>query len=237
MVVLAPSANPRITVIIPTFNEIGNIAPLTQAIKAALNDITFEILFADDSTDTTTDIIRQLASNDKRIKFRHRCHAKGLASAVVEALPEASADFIAVMDGDFQHPPAILPKLLERAERQHGDIVIASRYITGGDAYGLSSPARHIGSQIGRFLAYVMAPRSRVTTDPLSGFFIVKRTILDGIEWQPIGFKVLLEIIVRSRPSRVLDIPFHFQQRAEAKSKASIRQLIDYARHLVRLRY
>lgn len=231
-----PTALPRISLIIPTFNEAANIEPLIQQIEASLIDTAFEVVFADDSTDATTDIIGDLASIDDHIKLRHRHRRSGLASAVVEALHEASAEFVAVLDADLQHPPALIPKMLGHAERQRSDVIVASRYAIGGGDSGLSSPARRTGSRIGRLAAYGLLPESRRTTDPLSGFFLFRRSIIDGVELRPLGFKILLEILVRCRPRRVLDVPFHFQQRAQEQSKASAVQVLNYARHLLRLR-
>jgi dolichol-phosphate mannosyltransferase len=230
------STTPRISIIVPTFNEADNIDPLTQQIEASLAGTTFEVVFADDSTDSTTDIIRKLEATDERFKLRHRDRPAGLASAVVEVLPEASAEFIAVMDGDLQHPPAIVPQMLKQAERRHGDVIVASRYALGGRDSGLSGPARRTGSKFGRFAAYAILPESRRTTDPLSGFFLFKRDIVQGVELRPLGFKILLEILVRCRPRRVFDVPYHFQQRAQQESKASAVQVLNDARHLLRLR-
>ncbi|MDP6182506.1 MAG: polyprenol monophosphomannose synthase [Gammaproteobacteria bacterium] len=229
-------ATPRISLIVPTFNEATNVESLIKQIDANLTDTGFELVFADDSTDATPEIIRKLAATDERIKLCHRDRSAGLASAVVEALPEAFGEFVAVMDADLQHPPAVVPQMIEHAKRHQGDIIVASRYAVGGRDSGLSGPARRIGSKIGRLAAYTLLPESRRTTDPLSGFFLFRRAIVEGIELRPLGFKILLEILVRCRPRRVLDVPFHFQQRTQEQSKASAVQVLNYARHLLRLR-
>ena len=222
--------------VVPTLNEAANIEALIQQIDASLTNIAFEVVVADDSTDSTTDIIRTIAAIDKRIRLRHRDRPAGLASAVAEALPEVSAEFVAVMDGDLQHPPALIPQMLDYAERHQGDLIVASRYALGGGDSGLSGPARRRGSKIGRLAAYALLPESRCTTDPLSGFFVLRRAVVNGVDLRPLGFKILLEILVRCRPLRVFDVPFHFQQRTQEQSKASAVQVLNYARHLLRLR-
>ena len=232
----SPSTSPWVSIIVPTLNEAANVRPLIEEFWTQLSDTDFEVVFTDDSTDATTDIIREFAAADGRIKLFRRDRRTGLASAVAEALGQAGGEFVVVMDGDLQHPPKFILEMLGQAEGGRGDLIVASRYARGGGDTGLSGPFRRIGSKIGRLAAYALLPEARRTTDPLSGFFLFKRKITDGVELRPLGFKILLEIVVRCRPRRVLDAPFHFQPRTRDESKASAAEVRNYVRHLLRLR-
>lgn len=224
-----------LSVIVPTFNEAANIEPLIAAVAAALVDVDYEIVFADDSTDATPDIIRRAAEEDPRIRLCHRESGRGLATAVVEALPTATAATIVVMDGDLQHPPGLIPRLLQGAA-DGVDMVIASRYTPGGWDSGLSGPHRRLASKATRLAAYLILPQSKVTTDPLSGYFLFRRAVVENATLRPIGYKILLEILVRGRPGKVVDIPFGFERRVAEQSKAGIREAWNYLRQLWRLR-
>lgn len=225
----------QLSVIVPTFNEAANIEPLIAAIDAALTGVDYEVLFADDSTDATADIIRRLSATNSRIRLCRRDSGRGLATAVVEALPAAGAETIVVMDGDLQHPPAMIPQLLAGAAAGV-DIVVASRYIPGGRDSGLSGPHRRIVSRATRLAAYLILPRSKVTTDPSSGFFLFRRPIVKDAALRPVGYKILLEILIRGRVEKVVDIPFCFERRHAEQSKAGIREAWNYLRQLWYLR-
>ena len=227
---------PELSLIIPTFNEAGNIEPLVDAITYALTETSFEIVFADDSMDGTADVIRRMGAMNERVKLRHREIRAGLASAVTEALPVALSETIVVMDGDLQHPPSVIPRMLKEARAGSADVVVASRYMPGGLEIGLSGVYRKIASRFGRWAAYAIVPRSRLTTDPLSGFFLFRKSILDGADLRPIGYKILLEVLVRGQVDAVKDVPFHFQLRVHEKSKANVVEGIKYIRQLFRLR-
>ncbi len=231
-----PTPPPELSLIIPTFNEAGNIEPLVDAITSALSDTSLEIVFADDSMDGTADVIERAGAADPRIKLRHRETRAGLASAVTEALPAARSDTIVVMDGDLQHPPSVIPRMLQEARATNAEMVVASRYMSGGLEIGLSGVYRKLASKFGRWAAYAIVPRSRLTTDPLSGFFLFRKSILDGADLRPIGYKILLEVLVRGQVDLVRDVPFHFQARAHEESKASLIEGINYIRQLFRLR-
>ncbi len=224
-----------ISVIVPTFNEAANIAPLVAAIDAALEGSDYEIVFADDSTDGTPEIIRKAGEADPRVRMHHRAQGRGLATAVVEALPVARAETIVVMDGDLQHPPDMIPALLAAAG-EGVDMVVASRYMPGGWDSGLSGPHRRLASKATRLAAYLILPRSRLTTDPLSGFFVFRRAVVEAVALRPIGYKILLEILVRGRLRKVVDVPFGFEPRQAEQSKAGIREAWNYLRQLWRLR-
>jgi dolichol-phosphate mannosyltransferase len=225
-----------ISVVIPTFNEAANVAPLVAAIGTALDGSDYEIVFADDSTDATPAIIRKAGEADPRVRMHHRARGRGLATAVVEALPVARADTIVVIDGDRQHPPDMIPALLAAAGEEGVDMVVASRYMPGGWDSGLSGPHRRLASKATRLAAYLILPRSRLTTDPLSGFFVFRRAVVEAAALRPVGYKILLEILVRGRVQKVVDVPFGFEPRQAEQSKAGLREAFNYLRQLWRLR-
>ncbi|MCY3748319.1 MAG: glycosyltransferase [Chloroflexi bacterium] len=232
---MPPDHAPTIAVIVPTFNERGNPGPLVAQVTAALGGAAFRIVFADDSRDQTTAEIEQLARTNPAVSLNHSPTRRGLACAVVEALNDVAEDLVVVMDGDLQHPPTIVPDLVA-ALHAGADIAVASRYTPGGRELGLGGPWRRLVSRQSSRLARFLLARARATSDPLSGFFAFRRPILAGVTLQPVGFKILLEILVRGRPRRVVDVPYTFDRRTRAASKASTLEGLRFLRHLLRLR-
>lgn len=226
---------PAIAVIVPTFNERGNPGPLVDQVTVALGGVPFRIVFADDSTDATTCEIEDLARSNPAVSLNHSPTRRGLARAVVETLHNVSADKVVVMDGDLQHPPRIVPELIAALDTG-AEIAVASRYASGGRELGLSGPWRRLVSRESSRVARVTLPAARRTSDPLSGFFAFRRTILAGAKLEPVGFKILLEVLVRSGSSRVVDVPYTFDRRTRAASKASPLEGVRFLHHLLRLR-
>lgn len=232
---MPPDNAPTVAVIVPTFNERGNPGPLVEQVTAALADAPFRIVFADDSTDGTTHEIRDLVRENSNVSLNHSSSRRGLACAVVESLSDVTEEIVVVMDGDLQHPPNVVPDLIAALEAG-ADIVVASRYVHGGRELGLGGLWRRLVSRESSRVARIMLPVARRTTDPLSGFFAFRRSILAGATLQPVGFKILLEILVRSQAHRVVDVPYTFDRRTRAISKASTLEGLRFLRHLLRLR-
>ncbi|MBT2495353.1 glycosyltransferase family 2 protein [Microbacterium sp. ISL-59] len=228
-----------VTVIVPTFNERENVAELVARTAAALAGWDAEILFVDDSTDDTAAEIERVAV-DASIPVRviHRTeNTNGLGGAVVVGLEAAASDVCVVMDGDLQHPPELLPVLLERHAAGDADVVAASRYIGGGDTSGLGTAVRFGVSRVATWLTRAMFPlRLARSTDPMTGFFLVDRRRLDLTALQPQGFKILLEILARN-DLRIAEVPMEFAERRHGTSKASLRQGATFIAHLARLRF
>jgi dolichol-phosphate mannosyltransferase len=233
-----------VTVVVPTRNESENAAPLVQRLRAALAGITAEILFVDDSDDATPQAIEAAAGSgrpgDVPVRCLHREPADrrgGLGGAVVMGFKESAGDVAVVMDGDLQHPPETVPALLAELERSGKDIVVASRYASGGDAAGLGTRGRARTSHAATGAARLLFPgRLRSVSDPMSGFFAVRLSALNLDEMRPVGFKILLEAIVRSSSGTVAEVPFTFGPRGGNESKAGLREGIRYGRHLAGLR-
>ncbi len=225
---------PVVSLVVPTRNEVNNVRPLVEQVTAALAATPFEICFVDDSDDATGDLLLDLAASNPSIRALLRQGADrkgGLSTAVVAGLHMARGRYVCVMDADLQHPPELIPLLLAEAERG-ADLVIASRYAPGGSHEGLGTPLRRLVSREATFVARMLFKEARQSSDPLSGYFLCRRALIDGIEFRPVGFKILLELLVCVPDLRVVDVPVTQASRAEGVSKATARQGLLYLRHL-----
>ena len=231
---------PVLSVIVPTRNEVGNIRPLLARLGDALRGIDAEVLVVDDSDDATPEIARQIAT---RSALPIRVHARapaqrrgGLGGAVLVGLSEALGPVCIVMDADLQHPPELLETLL-RVSRTGVDFVIASRYVDGGGDEGLGGWYRHFVSTLATWVAKrVLYPELAGISDPMSGFFLVRRSCLDLPSLHPQGFKLLLELLAHSPQASVAEVPYTFDVRHSGVSKAGIREGLTYLRRLAELR-
>ncbi|MFT4281117.1 glycosyltransferase [Microbacterium sp.] len=234
-----------LSIIVPTYNEAPNVAELVRRVAAALDGADggvrtdAEIIFVDDSTDDTPEVVRLVAEEAPLpVRLIHRtARTGGLGGAVVEGLRAATADACLVMDGDLQHPPEKIPELVARFAEGDVDVVVASRYAGGGTAHGLADRTRVLVSKASTAITKAMFPvRLRDVTDPMTGFFLVSRAAVDLDGLRPRGFKILLEMLVR-RPFRVAEVPFDFADRHAGESKASVRQGIHFLAQLAALRF
>ena len=225
---------PVVSLIIPTRNEANNVEPLVGRVTSALAATPFEICFVDDSDDITGDLLLDLAQSNPSIRcvLRQGADRKGgLSTAVVAGLRMARGRYVCVMDADLQHPPELIPVLLGEADRG-ADLVVASRYAPGGSHEGLGTPVRRLVSRAATVVARLLFKEARQSSDPLSGFFLCRRALIDGIEFRPVGFKILLELLVCVPALHVVDVPMTQAARAEGVSKATARQGLLYVRHL-----
>jgi dolichol-phosphate mannosyltransferase len=198
-----------------------------------------EVLFVDDSTDDTPDVIvREAQDCPFPVTVLHRDEpVGGLGGAVVEGLKAAGSDWIVVMDGDLQHPPSLVPELIGTGERTNAGLVVASRYIKGGSRAGLAGGYRIAVSRGATWLTKTLFPRRlRGISDPMSGFFAIRRSAVTAEILQPLGYKILLELAVRSRPREVTEVPFVFQERFAGRSKSTAQEGFRFLRHLAGLR-
>ncbi len=230
-----------LSVIVPVFNEAPNVAELVRRVADALTGLDAEIVFVDDSTDETPDVIRTVAATATipvRLIHREPGEAEGgLGGAVVEGVKAAAHDVCVVMDGDLQHPPEKILDLVAKAERTGNDVVVASRYVGDGTSEGLSGAARVAVSRGSTMVTKAMFPvRLRAVTDPMTGFFLVRRDRIDFAGLQPRGFKILLEILARQKLN-VSEVPFHFAERFAGESKASLLQGFRFLLQLTHLRF
>jgi putative flippase GtrA len=244
--VVPRTAQPDLTVVVPTRNEAGNVGLLLDRLAAAAGDRSVEVLFVDDSDDDTPDRVRARATDTPegrtglRVRLLHRPHGQrdgGLGGAVVAGLREARADWAVVMDGDMQHPPELAVRLADVGRARELDLVVASRHVGGGDTYGLDGAGRRAVSSSATLLAKAVFPlRLAAVSDPLSGLFAIRRGAVDLDRLEPAGFKILMEIKVRYPRLRLAEVPFSMAARHAGQSKASLAEGLRFARHLARLR-
>ncbi len=225
----------EVSVIVPTYNERDNIARLIPLVHETLtcSGIKYELVVVDDnSPDGTAEVAREL-SKKYPVSVLVRPKKLGLASAIIDGLRIARGDIIVVMDADLQHPPETIPRLVEKI-REGFDIVIASRYVEGGrvEAWSYIRKAISRGAIV---LAHILLPRTRQIRDPISGFFAFRRSVVEGVNLSPVGYKILLEILVKGKWSRVAEIPYTFHPRTIGRSKLNSKEIFNYIAHLLRL--
>jgi dolichol-phosphate mannosyltransferase len=231
---------PLLTLVIPTRNEARNVPRLVGELKESLSGVDYRIVFVDDSTDKTPEVIRGLCEEDGRVILIRREKAErdgGLSTAVatgMDAVANAS-EYTCVMDADLQHPPRKVREMLEKARASGADVVVASRYAHGGSYAGLPSPVRKAVSIGSKYLAQIVFKEARKTSDPMTGFFLVKNEAISGIQFRPTGFKILLEILVCTPELTVTEVPLSFQTRNAGVSKANIGQGLEYLVHIASL--
>ncbi|RSS96517.1 glycosyltransferase [Streptomyces sp. WAC02707] len=229
-----------VTIVVPTFNESGNVRRLLRLITDAVPaPLPCEVVFVDDSTDDTPDVIRAAAPDCPfPVTVLHRDEpVGGLGGAVVEGMKAAGSDWIVVMDGDCQHPPSLVPELVATGERTGAGLVVASRYVKGGSRAGLAGSYRIAVSRAATWLTKALFPRRlHGISDPMSGFFAIRRSEVTAEVLAPLGYKILLELAVRSRPQTVTEVPFVFEERFAGESKSTAQEGMRFLRHLAGLR-
>ncbi len=223
-------SSPAVSLVLPTYNERECIERIHDRLDTALRPYDHEILVVDDSSpDGTADAVRQLAATGP-YKLLLRPVRAGLSSAVIDGCRQARGQVVVVMDADGSHPPELLPQLIEPIRAGTAEFVLGSRRVRGGSDEGLP-PARWLISWLASLLAW---PLTRVH-DPMSGFFAIRRDVLSRGPLVPTGFKVALEILVKCRPSPVVEVPFRFGERLAGESKLGPGTIASYGEHLVRL--
>jgi len=238
----AGSVTPLVTIVIPTKEEAGNIAPLLERLErvAAKKDI--EVVFVDDSDDDTVETIEAVGYEfSAPVSVVHRApgeRAGGLATAVLAGFERARGSWVCVMDADLQHPPEVVLELLERAKEGDVDLVVGSRFVDGGSADDFG-PLRSLFSHVSSGAARLGFRRAlRGVSDPMSGLFLVRRPVVAAnlARLRPRGFKILLELLVRIPELRKAEVGFTFGERHAGHSKASVHEALNYVVHLWRLR-
>jgi dolichol-phosphate mannosyltransferase len=212
---------PQLTIVVPTRNEHDNVHPIYDALCRVLHGIGWEVIFVDDdSMDGTAEAVCRLAHSDGRVRCIQRIGRRGLASACVEGILASSAPYVAVMDADLQHDEQLLPHMLEiLITEQHVDAVVGSRYVEHGSVATLSRERAFLSGLATRIARSVLKVP---LTDPMSGFFMVRRETFEGSvrRLSSIGFKILLDLVASSpRPLQVKEIPYHFRDRHSGHSK------------------
>jgi dolichol-phosphate mannosyltransferase len=222
---------PALSVIIPTYNEAAHVVALADSLACILADIDYELIFVDDSSDATPVLLAALAQTNPRLSYLHRSR-RGLGSAIVAGFGLCSGANIAVLDADFQHPPALLIPMF--AALTEADVVIPSRFLPGGDAGHLSRRYQLL-SFLARSLSKAVLRRLRPFSDPIGGLFMFRSSVIAGVRFRPLGWKILAEVLVRGRYASVVELPYRFSPRPQAASKLGWRDSFSYLAHLLRL--
>jgi dolichol-phosphate mannosyltransferase len=220
---------PELSVVVPTYNERDNVAPLYHKLAAALTGVAWEMIVVDDhSPDGTAAMARDLARQFPNVRCIHRIGRRGLSSACIEGVQASAAPYFAVIDADHQHDETILPQMLAKV-RAGDDLAIGSRYVGGGSAGQGLSARREAGSRFATAIAATLTGAS--VTDPMSGFFLMRREAFDEVapRLSREGFKILFDIIVsttrafgrRGQALKVSEVPYTFRPRYAGESKMS----------------
>ena len=220
----------ELAVVLPTLNERANIAPMVARLEAALGPTGWEAVFVDDnSRDGTAEEARRIGRTDPRIRVIQRIGRRGLASAAIEGMCATAAPFVAVMDADHQHDPALLVEMLAAVKSGEYDLAYASRFAEGGNADGLSSKSREKGSRVANALARKLTGTE--LSDAMSGYFLIRTETLraQAANLSGIGFKIMLDILATARPQlRVKELPLKFAERLAGESKLDHGVALDF---------
>ncbi|HKI64455.1 MAG TPA: glycosyltransferase family 2 protein [Burkholderiales bacterium] len=219
---------PELSVIVPAYRERDNIPLLLDALEQALAGLDWEaIVVADAADDGTEEVVRERAQRDRRVRIIQRIGRRGLASACIEGMLASSAPYLAVMDADLQHDETLLPKLLDAAKHDDAEVVVASRYMEGGSTGELAAERVRI-SRLASVLSSVLC---KGLTDPMSGFFVVRRSFLERVvrKLYGRGFKILLDMIAAARGHvKIAELPYKMRSRARGESKLGVRVIAEF---------
>jgi dolichol-phosphate mannosyltransferase len=219
---------PELSVVVPAYRERENVLPLLEGLERALAGRDWEAIFVvDDAFDRTEEVVRERAQRDPRVRVVHRIGRRGLASACIEGMLASSAPYLAVIDADLQHDERLIPDLLSRMRDGDADIVVASRYLEGASTGELAA-ARVRMSRLASALSRVL---TRELTDPMSGFFMVRRAFLERVVRRLYGrgFKILLDLIAAARGEvRITELPYRMRSRLHGESKLGARVIAEF---------
>ncbi len=228
-----------LSLVIPTYKERNNIENIVNILSRLLDEAVpgnYELIIVDDdSPDLTWELAQSLLPDYPQLRVMRRQEEWGLSSAVIRGWQVATGRILGVIDGDLQHPPELLIQLLQKIE-QGADLALASRHVDGGGVSSWSVIRRFLsrGAQV---LGLIILPGvlGRVT-DPMSGYFMVRRSAIAGATMNPVGYKILLEVIGRGQVREIAEAGYIFRERTEGESKVTWKQYIEYIQHLIRLR-
>ena len=219
---------PELSVVVPAYRERENIPLLLDALDQALVGLDWEaIVVADAAEDGTEEAVRERAQRDSRVRIIQRIGRRGLASACIEGMLSSSAPYLAVMDADLQHDEKLLPDLLDAAKNGGAEVVVASRYMDGGSTGELAADRVRI-SRMASVLSSVLC---KGLTDPMSGFFVVRRAFLERVvrKLYGRGFKILLDMIAAARGQvKITELPYRMRSRERGESKLGVRVIAEF---------
>lgn len=227
------------SLVIPTYNESKNVGKLVSHLCALLDNLLpqqYELILVDDnSPDLTWEVAQELTVHYPRLRVMRRQAERGLSSAVIRGWQVARGEILGVIDADLQHPPDTLGQMVKQVQAG-ADLAVASRHVEGGGVSDWSLLRRFL-SRGAQMLGLLILPNvvGRVT-DPMSGYFMVRRSAIAGPTLNPVGYKILLEVIGRGQVGDIAEVGYVFQERESGESKVTWKQYLEYLGHLVRLR-
>jgi dolichol-phosphate mannosyltransferase len=230
----------RLSIVLPTFNEAGNIVTMLGALEALLAPVlgdAFELIVVDDdSPDGTWRTVEAILPEHPQVRLVRRQGEKGLSSAVIRGWQVARGEILGVMDADLQHPVQANLDLLKEIERG-ADLAVASRHVAGGGVSDWSA-ARRVLSRGAQLLGLLILPGVLARlSDPMSGYFMLRRAAIEDVELHPLGYKILIEVVARGRMRWIGEAGYVFRERAEGESKVTARLYLQYLEHLLKLRW
>ncbi len=235
-----PDTNPIcFSLIVPTYNESKNIKNIVRQLSQLLDDAiprAYELIVVDDnSPDDTWKIAYELMPDYPQLKVMRRIEERGLSTAVIRGWQAASGEVLGVIDGDLQHPPELLLQLWSEIQRG-ADLAVASRHVDGGGVSEWSFIRRFL-SRGAQLLGLIILPGviGRVS-DPMSGYFLIRRQCIAGRILSPLGYKILIEVLGRGKVAWIAEVGYVFQERVAGESKVTSKQYVEYIQHLLRLR-
>jgi dolichol-phosphate mannosyltransferase len=226
-----------ISIVIPTYNEASSIQETLRRAASALRSTgeSFELVVVDDSSaDGTAEKAASLAG-ELPVRVVRRPGRLGLATAVLDGWASARGAVLGVMDADLQHPPEALSALVRALREEGADLAIASRYVPGGGSSDWTWVRRATSRTATHMAATVLPLALAAVRDPMSGMFLVRAAALEGVRLNPLGYKILLEVLAKARYRKLLEVPYIFEERARGSSKLGARQYLEYLLHLARL--
>ncbi|MEM1645571.1 MAG: glycosyltransferase family 2 protein [Ignisphaera sp.] len=225
----------QISIVLPTFKEKENINILFNELMSKVRQVNYEILVIDDNSpdNTWAEALSHIRECDVVVR---RINMKGLSSAVIDGILFSLGEYVVIMDADLQHPPEVINDMVEKIRNNCYEVIVGSRYMFGGGTVGWSR-TRLLISKGATFIAKILLPYARKISDPMSGFFMVKKELIEKNKdrLNPRGFKILLEILEKCRPSKVAEVPYIFRPRYYGESKLGTKTIIDFIIHVLKL--
>ena len=227
------------SLVIPTYNESKNIRAIAEILTGLLDQAMpgdYELIVVDDnSPDKTWELAQALIPEYPQLRVMRRIEERGLSTAVIRGWQAAKGRILGVIDGDLQHPPQVLLQMLAAMD-QGADLAVASRHVEGGGVSSWSFIRRFL-SRGAQLLGLVILPQvvGRVS-DPMSGYFMVRRSAIAGHTMSPVGYKILIEVLGRGKIEEIAEVGYEFQERREGESKVTWKQYVEYLQHLLKLR-
>jgi dolichol-phosphate mannosyltransferase len=221
-----------LSIVVPTYNEKENIPELVERIFTVLgeNNIDGEVVIVDDNSPDGTAKVAQDLSKDYNVQVIVRKNERGLSSAAIRGMKDAKGEILCVIDADLSHPPEVIPDMLKEITEGRAELVIGSRRVAGG---GIENwPMKR--KVVSKCASLIARPLTKVK-DPMSGFFMLKRSVIEGIELKPKGYKIGLEIIVKGKYEHLVEVPYVFKDRAKGESKLGGKVIKNYMSHVIGL--